>query len=78
MGAGAGLFERAGDISALAVLRMVLGPVVVVHLWPFLADARAGVFYDDHFWHPYVVVGAAAARRAVGARCCGSAWSAPC
>ena len=42
-----------GDISALAVLRIVLGPVVVVHLWPFLADARAGIYYDDHFWHPY-------------------------
>ena len=51
--ARAGLFERVGDISALAVLRIVLGPVAVVHLWPFLADARAGVFYDDHFWHPY-------------------------
>ena len=49
----AGLFERVGDISALAVLRIVLGPVVVVHLWPFIADARAGVFYDEHFWHPY-------------------------
>jgi hypothetical protein len=48
-----GLFERVGDISALAVLRMVLGPVVVVHLWPFLADARAGIYYDDHFWNPY-------------------------
>ena len=49
----AGLFERMGDVSALSVLRIVLGPVVVVHLWPFLADARAGIYYDDHFWSPY-------------------------
>ena len=48
-----GLFERVGDVSALAMLRIVLGLVVVVHLSPFLADARAGVSYDDHFWHPY-------------------------
>lgn len=48
-----GLFERVGDVSALAVLRIALGPVVLVHLSPFLADARAGKLYDDHFWHAY-------------------------
>ena len=42
-------------------------PSCSLHLRPFLADARAGVAYDEHFWHPYVVVGAAAPRRAVGA-----------
>ena len=48
-----GLFERVGDVSALAVLRIVLGLVAVVHLSKFLADARAGDYYDDHFWLPY-------------------------
>jgi hypothetical protein len=48
-----GLFERVGDVSALAVLRIVLGIVAVVHLSKFLADARSGEYYDDHFWLPY-------------------------
>lgn len=52
-GARTNLFERVGDISALAALRMILGPITLVHLSPFLADARAGVLYDDHFWQPY-------------------------
>lgn len=49
-----GLFERIGSIRPVAVLRIALGPVVVLHLWPFLQDARAGRYYDDHFWEPYV------------------------
>ena len=49
-----GLFERVGDVRALSVLRIVLGPIAIAHLWPFLQDARAGVSYDDHFWQPYV------------------------
>ena len=49
-----GLFERVGDISALSVLRIVLGPITIAHLWPFLQDARAGIHYDDHFWQPYL------------------------
>ena len=50
----AGLFERVGDVSALSVLRIVLGPIAIAHLWPFLQDARDGVLYDDHFWQPYI------------------------
>jgi hypothetical protein len=50
----AGLFEQVGDVRALSVLRIVLGPIALAHLWPFLQDARAGVHYDDHFWQPYV------------------------
>jgi hypothetical protein len=49
-----GLFERVGDIGALSVLRIALGLITLAHLWPFLADARAGLLYDDHFWQPYV------------------------
>lgn len=49
-----GLFERLGSVRPAAVLRIVLGPVTVLHLWPFLQDARAGVHYDDRFWEPYV------------------------
>lgn len=47
-------FERLGDLRAMAVLRVLLGPITVLHLAPFLRDARAGVDYDDHYWEPYV------------------------
>lgn len=47
------VFDRTGSVRALAVLRMVLGAVTVVHLAPFLRDARNGIHYDDHFWEPY-------------------------
>jgi uncharacterized membrane protein YphA (DoxX/SURF4 family) len=48
-----GLFDRTGSVRALAVLRLVLGLVTVVHLATFLRDARDGIYYDDHFWEPY-------------------------
>jgi HTTM domain len=47
------LFERVGDLHAVAVLRILLGPITLLHLAPFLRDARAGVYYDDHFWQPF-------------------------
>jgi hypothetical protein len=50
----AGVFERVGDISALSLLRILVGPITIAHLWPFLQDARAGIHYDDHFWQPYL------------------------
>jgi hypothetical protein len=47
-------FERVGDLRAMAVLRILLGPITLLHLEPFLRDASAGLDYDDHFWQPYV------------------------
>lgn len=47
------VFDRPGSLRPLALLRIVLGPVVVVHLWPFLADTWRGVTYDDHFFEPW-------------------------
>lgn len=47
------VYARVGDLRAVAVLRIVLGPIVVLHLAPFLREARDGVHYDDHFWSPY-------------------------
>jgi uncharacterized membrane protein YphA (DoxX/SURF4 family) len=49
-----GTFEQVGDIRALSVLRILIGPITIAHLWPFLQDARAGIYYDDHFWQPYL------------------------
>ncbi len=47
------IFDRAGSVRSLAVLRIVLGPITVVHLLPYLADTRHGVTYLDHFNHPW-------------------------
>jgi hypothetical protein len=47
------LFERTGDLRSMAVLRVLLGPITLLHLTPFLREARAGTAYDEHFWEPY-------------------------
>lgn len=47
------VFDRPGSIRAMAVLRIVLGPVVVIHLWPDLADAWRGISYSDRFHEPW-------------------------
>lgn len=44
------IFDRPASVRSLAVLRLVLGPVVLAHLWPFLSDTLAGTTYRDHFW----------------------------
>lgn len=47
------VFDRPASVRSLAVLRIVLGPVVVLHLWPFLVDTWRGVTYDDRFFEPW-------------------------
>ena len=41
-------------MRAIAVMRIAMGPIALLHLRPFLRDAWAGVAYDDHFWEPYL------------------------
>ncbi len=52
--AWARVLDWTGDARAVAVLRIALGPITLLHLRPFLDDARDGVAYNDHFWHPFV------------------------
>lgn len=47
------VFDRPASIRAMAVLRIVLGPVVVVHLAPFLSDTAKGITFDEHFHEPW-------------------------
>ena len=47
------LLGRAVSMRALALLRVLAGPVVVLHLWPFLSDAVDGRTYRDAFYEPY-------------------------
>ena len=42
------------DLSALDLLRVLAGPIVVLHLWPFLDDAGHGHIYRDTFNEPYL------------------------
>jgi vitamin K-dependent gamma-carboxylase-like protein len=47
------LLGRRVDLRALALLRMLVGPLALIHLWPFLDDALAGHIYRDTFTEPY-------------------------
>jgi hypothetical protein len=41
------------SMRALALLRALVGPVVILHLQPFLSDGWAGRTYRDAFYEPY-------------------------
>ncbi len=44
---------RRVSMRPLALLRIPIGFIALVHLWPFLDDARHGVQYRDSFYEPY-------------------------
>jgi hypothetical protein len=48
-----GLLARPVSMRALALLRVLAGPVVLLHLRPFLSDAGDGQTYADAFHEPY-------------------------
>jgi hypothetical protein len=47
------LLGRRVDLRALALLRVPVGLLALVHLWPFLDDAFAGHIYRDAYTEPY-------------------------
>jgi uncharacterized membrane protein YphA (DoxX/SURF4 family) len=47
------LLGRAVSMRALALLRICAGPIVLLHLRPFLSDALDGHIYSDAFYEPY-------------------------
>jgi uncharacterized membrane protein YphA (DoxX/SURF4 family) len=47
------LLGRAVSMRGLALLRVLTGPVVLLHLRPFLADTLDGRIYRDVFHQPY-------------------------
>jgi hypothetical protein len=47
------LLGRRVSMRALALLRVLTGPIVLLHLRPFLADAVHGRIYRDAFYEPY-------------------------
>ena len=42
-----------GDIRQLELLRIAIGPIVILHLWPFLQLSLDGIAYSDRFVAPY-------------------------
>jgi uncharacterized membrane protein YphA (DoxX/SURF4 family) len=47
------LLGRPVSMRSLALLRVFAGPIVLLHLWPFLSDALHGRIYRDVFYEPY-------------------------
>ena len=47
------LLGRRVSMRSLALLRVLTGPVVLLHLRPFLSDSLDGRIYSDAFHHPY-------------------------
>jgi uncharacterized membrane protein YphA (DoxX/SURF4 family) len=47
------LLGRAVSMRALALLRVLAGPIVLLHLQPFLSDAADSETYRDAFYEPY-------------------------
>ncbi len=47
------LLGRPVSMRAFALLRIMIGPIVLLHLWPILTDARYGRIYRDVFHEPY-------------------------
>src|SRR6185436_3113321 len=47
------LLGRVVSIRSLALLRVLVGPIVLLHLQPFLSDALDGRIYSDAFYEPY-------------------------
>jgi HTTM domain len=47
------LLGRPVSMRSLALLRVLAGPVVLLHLQPFLSDAWHGHIYSDAFHEPY-------------------------
>jgi hypothetical protein len=47
------LLGRPVSMRSLALVRVLAGPVVLLHLQPFLTDALDGRIYSDAFYEPY-------------------------
>ncbi|MEQ8719191.1 MAG: HTTM domain-containing protein [Acidimicrobiales bacterium] len=45
--------DAVGSVRAIAVLRIALGPITVLHLRTFLEDLRDGFVYSDRFYDAY-------------------------
>ena len=47
------LLEQPVPTRSVGLVRILVGAITLLHLWPFLAEVRRGDFYRDRFHHPY-------------------------
>ena len=47
------IFDEPRGLRALGLLRIFVGPIVLLHLVPFLEDMAAGHYYADGFYSPW-------------------------
>lgn len=45
--------DATGDVRSLSVLRILLGPIVLLHFEQTFRLAADGIIYSDRFYHPY-------------------------
>ena len=48
------MFDEPGSLRGPALMRLVIGPMVLLHLLPFLSAMRQGRYYADSFYSPWV------------------------
>lgn len=48
-----GLFDEPRSLQAVALLRILVGPIVILHLIPFLEEMRADHYHADGFYSPW-------------------------
>ncbi|MEZ4248267.1 MAG: HTTM domain-containing protein [Polyangiales bacterium] len=48
-----GIFDEPRSLRAIGLLRVLVGPIVLLHLVPFLQDMAAGHAYADGFYSPW-------------------------
>jgi len=53
LGAFDELLGRPVSMRSLALLRVLVGPIVLLHLQPFLSASLDGRIYSDAFYEPY-------------------------
>ncbi len=70
------VFDEPGDLRAMALLRALVGPIVLLHLRPMLRAMAHDVYYGDHFYAPYVSWFPEAPRLVYYALLCGCAVAA--
>lgn len=46
------VFDEPGKVRAFALLRILIGPIVIVHLWQFLEEAQPGRYFAEAFYVP--------------------------
>ncbi len=48
------LFDEVGSLRAVALWRILVGPIVLIHLLPFFRAAWDGRYYADSFYLPWI------------------------